>query len=113
MPPIQSTRDIIIQTPDLAAARAFYEGVLGLPVFMDQPHMIGLETGGLRLFVEEAPAFGPVLEFLVDDLAATKARLLAAGCRLDQEDPSIPRCYFTDPFGLSFNIGERTPKATP
>jgi catechol 2,3-dioxygenase-like lactoylglutathione lyase family enzyme len=29
---MRSSRDIIIQTPNLAAARAFYEGVLGFAV---------------------------------------------------------------------------------
>ena len=43
-------------------------------------------------------------EFFVDDLAATKARLTAAGCRIEQEDPSVPRCYVRDPYGLVFNI---------
>jgi catechol 2,3-dioxygenase-like lactoylglutathione lyase family enzyme len=105
--PTAASRDVIIQTPDLAAARAFYEGVLGLAVFMEEPHMLGFEAGGLRLFVEKREPFGPVLDFLVDDLAAAKARLLAAGCRLVEEDPSIPRVYLTDPFGLSFNIDRR------
>jgi hypothetical protein len=107
MAKIQSSRDIIIQVEDLAAARAFYEGELGFAIFMDQPHMIGLETGALRLFVEKAPAFGPVLDFLVDDVQAAKARLVAAGCRLDQEDASVPRVYLTDRFGLTFNLGKR------
>jgi len=103
----ESSRDIIIQVEDLAAARAFYEGVMGFVVFMDQPHMIGLETGALRLFVERAAAFGPVLDFLVEDVQASKARLMAAGCRLDQEDASVPRVYLTDQFGLTFNLGKR------
>ncbi len=105
MSAVRSSRDIIIQTQDILAARAFYEGVLGFPVFMDEPNMIGLETGSLRLFVQKREAFGPTLDFLTDDFDGLKARLLAAGCRLDQDDPALPRCYFTDPFGLSFNIG--------
>jgi predicted enzyme related to lactoylglutathione lyase len=48
-----------------------------------------------------------VLDFLVDDVQATKARLVAAGCRLDQEDASVPRVYLTDPFGLTFNLGSK------
>ena len=104
---MESSRDIIIQVEDLMAARAFYEGLLGFVVFMDKPHMIGLETGALRLFVEKAPAFGPVLDFLVEDVQASKARLTAAGCSLAQEDASVPRVYLTDPFGLTFNLGKR------
>jgi catechol 2,3-dioxygenase-like lactoylglutathione lyase family enzyme len=105
--PTAATRDVIIQTPDLAAARAFYAEVLGLTLFMDEPNILGFEAGGLRLFVEKREAFGPVLEFLVDDLAAAKAQLLAAGCGLVEEDSAIPRLYLTDPFGLTFNVGNK------
>jgi catechol 2,3-dioxygenase-like lactoylglutathione lyase family enzyme len=107
VPQIRSSRDVIIKTPDLAAARAFYGGVMGLTVFMDEPAMIGLETGALRLFVERAPSSGPVLDFLVDDIEAAKARLVGAGCHVVEEDSSIPRCYLRDPFGLTFNIDRR------
>jgi catechol 2,3-dioxygenase-like lactoylglutathione lyase family enzyme len=107
MPAPQSSRDVIIKAPDLAAARAFYEGVLGFDLFMDEPGMLGLETGALRLFVEKAPASGPVLDFLVDDIEAAKAALLAAGCAIVEEDPSVPRVYVRDPFGLTFNLGRR------
>jgi catechol 2,3-dioxygenase-like lactoylglutathione lyase family enzyme len=102
-----ASRDVIIQTPDLEPARAFYEGVLGFDRFMDEPHILGFEAGGLRLFVEKREPRGPVLDFLVDDLEAAKARLLAAGCRLVEEDASIPRIYLTDPFGLSFNLDRK------
>jgi predicted enzyme related to lactoylglutathione lyase len=105
--PTRSTRDVILRADDLAAARAFYQGVLGLTLFMDEPHMLGLESGALRLFVERGAAHGPVLDFLVDDLEAAKTRLTAAGCRVVEEDPAIPRCYLTDPFGLTFNIEGR------
>jgi catechol 2,3-dioxygenase-like lactoylglutathione lyase family enzyme len=81
--------------------------MLGLPPFMDEPHMLGFETGALRLFVERGPAHGPVLDFRVDDREAAKTRLVAAGCRIVEEDPSVPRCYLTDPFGLTFNIEGR------
>jgi hypothetical protein len=42
---------------------------------------------------------------LVADVAATRDRLLAAGCTLLEEDPGLPRCYLRDPFGLTFNLG--------
>lgn len=102
---VRSSRDIIIQTPNLAAARAFYEGVLGFAVVMDEPNMIGLETGSVRLFVEQREAHPATLDFLTDDFEGLKARLQAAGCQIDDDDPSLPRCYFVDPFGLHFNIG--------
>jgi hypothetical protein len=48
-----------------------------------------------------------VLDFLVHDVQATKAALVAAGCTIVEENPSIPRCYLRDPFGLLFNLGRR------
>jgi len=46
-----------------------------------------------------------VFEFLAPDLAAARRRLLAAGCAIEEENSSLPRCYIRDPFGLVFNIG--------
>lgn len=102
-----STRDILIQTKDLEAATAFYENVLGLGVFMREPAMIGLESGAFRLFLDKAEPYGPVLEFKVDDFEIAKQRLVAAGCRIENEDPSVPRCYIRDPYGLIFNIAQK------
>jgi len=45
-----------------------------------------------------------VFDFLVSDMQAAKTRLLAAGCTIVEENPSIPRCYIRDRFGLVFNI---------
>jgi predicted enzyme related to lactoylglutathione lyase len=102
-----ATRDILLQTERIEEAAAFYERHFGVTRFMDEPAMIGLEAGGFRLFLDRAPAYGPVLEFFVDDLAAAKRALVAAGARIDQDDPSIPRCYVTDPFGLTYNIAQK------
>jgi catechol 2,3-dioxygenase-like lactoylglutathione lyase family enzyme len=104
MAAVRSSRDIIIQTPNLEAARAFYEGVLGFAVVMDEPNMIGLDTGSIRLFVERRKAHPATLDFLTDDFEGLKSRLLAAGCRIEEDDPSLPRCYCVDPFGLHFNV---------
>lgn len=104
---MKSTRDIILQTGDLDAATTFYEGVMGLHAFAKSPALKGFETGSFRLFVERGAAPGPVFEFLVDDLHAARARLLAAGCVVVDEDPAVPRCYLRDPFGLTFNIAQR------
>jgi predicted enzyme related to lactoylglutathione lyase len=48
-----------------------------------------------------------VFEFLVPDLPAARARLLAAGCSVLEENPELPRCYLRDPFGMTFNIAQR------
>ncbi len=105
----RASRDVIIRTRQFEAATRFYEGVLGLKVAMRNSSLVGFEAGALRLYVEHGPEHGPVFDFLVRDLPAAKAALLAAGCSLVEEDASVPRCYLRDPFGLTFNIAASVP----
>lgn len=102
---LHSSRDVIIRTEAWTAATHFYRSVLGLPVIHQSATLMGFETGGFCLYVEQGTPHGPVFEFLVPDVQAAKARLLAAGCTVLEEDPSVPRCYLRDPYGLVFNIG--------
>ncbi len=102
-----STRDVLIQAESIETAADFYQNILGLTVFTRDENMIGLETGGFRLFLDRGQPYGPVFEFLVADLEAAKQQLTAAGCRIENDDPSVPRCYVRDPFGLVFNIAQR------
>jgi catechol 2,3-dioxygenase-like lactoylglutathione lyase family enzyme len=105
---LRTSRDVILRTETLGEAARFYRDVLGLPVTMRRDGLIGFETGSFQLFVEEgAVAHGPVFELLVADVEGTKARLIAAGCTVVEEDPRVPRCYLRDPFGLVFNLGRR------
>jgi catechol 2,3-dioxygenase-like lactoylglutathione lyase family enzyme len=104
---VRSSRDVIVRTPDVKAAVEFYQHVLGLAVTQRAGDVVGFETGALQLFVEQGDALPVVLDFLVEDVQATKAVLVAAGCVIVEENPSIPRCYVRDPFGLMFNLGER------
>ena len=101
---IQSSRDIIIQTDNWAKAIEFYETILGFPVTHRSPTLMGFETGALSLYVEKGDRRGPVFDFLVPDMPSTKSRLVAAGCAVVEENPTLPRCYIQDPFGLVFNI---------
>ncbi len=109
---VKTSRDILLQTPHLQQAANFYRDQLGMRVFLNTPDMIGLDAGTFNLFLDCAPSLGPVFEFLVADLTATRRRLLDEGCTLIVEDPAIPRCYMRDPFGLIFNLGA-DPHAEP
>jgi hypothetical protein len=71
---------------------------------------MGFETGSFCLYVEKGKAHGPVFEFLVPDVEEAKRRLVAAGCTVQEEDASIPRCYIRDPYGIVFNIGRARDK---
>ena len=102
---LKSSRDVILRTNNLAKAIQFYNTTLGLFITHNDPTLVGFETGSFCLYMEKGKSHGPVFEFLVQDVTAEKKRLLAAGCKLVEEDPSVPRCYLKDPFGLVFNIG--------
>lgn len=104
-----ASRDVLLQTQDLAHAAAFYEQHLGLQRVVDEPGLIGLEAGAFRLYLDRGPAYGPVFELFVPDLESAKTGLVAAGCRIEQEDPSVPKCYIRDPYGLIFNLAEKKP----
>ncbi|RDS82420.1 VOC family protein [Dyella psychrodurans] len=104
---VRSSRDIIIRTGDWAAATEFYASALGFELVYRGQNMVGFETGSFRLYVEKGEAHGPVFDFLVPDVQAAKAKLVAAGCALVEEDASVPRCYLRDPFGVTFNLGLR------
>lgn len=102
----KSTREVIIRTNAWDEACHFYKSVLGLPVTYQAKTMLGFETGAFCLYVEKGAKHGPVFEFLVPNVDAAKARLIAAGCTVEEEDPSLPRCYIRDPYGVVFNIGQ-------
>jgi catechol 2,3-dioxygenase-like lactoylglutathione lyase family enzyme len=108
--PFRSSRDVILRTQSSAQAQDFYQSVLGFNVTRETDAMLRVETGAIRLFVEQGEPHGPVFDFLVRDVQAAKKSLLAAGCVLVEEDSSVPRCYLRDPFGLVFNLGK---SATP
>ncbi len=107
--PFQAFRDVIIRTPDFEAAVRFYETVLGFPIAHKDGSIVGFEAGASRPYVEKGSAHGPVFDFRVPDLPAAKRNLLSAGCRVIEENPSVPRCYIQDPHGLVFNIEQTAP----
>jgi len=103
---LKSTREVILRTEQWPDALKFYGSVLGLPVAYEADTMVGFETGAFRLYVEKGKPHAPVFEFLVGDVQAEKQRLIAAGCVVVEEDPSVPRCYVRDPYGMVFNLGQ-------
>ena len=103
-----SSRDVIIQTPMFADSVRFYEDVLGLPVVYRSERLVGFETGSFCLYVEPGEAYGPVFEFFVSDVSAAARQLVAEGCHIEQDDPTVPRCYVRDPNGLTFNLRARS-----
>ena len=101
------TRDILLQTPHLEQATAFYRDVLGLRVFLSTPDLVGMDAGAFHIFLDRAGTLGPVLEFKVDDVSDARRSLLDRGCTVLSDQPEIQRLYLRDPFGLIFNIVQR------
>ncbi len=107
MKAFEATRDVIVRAPDLATAKVFYGEVMGLALVTESAGLVCFDAGAIRLYVEPGAPNGPVGEFLVPDLKAARASLLAAGCSIIEEDARVPRLYVRDPFGFVFNLGER------
>jgi catechol 2,3-dioxygenase-like lactoylglutathione lyase family enzyme len=103
----KASRDVIIRTEKFAEAVQFYRQVLGLAIAHESAALVGFDAGSFRLYVEPGPRHGPVFDFLVSDFQAARQALLAAGCTVEEEDRSVPRCYIRDPHGLVFNIEQR------
>jgi predicted enzyme related to lactoylglutathione lyase len=101
-----SSREVIIRTDAWAEASHFYGAVFGLPLTYRSHTILGFETGAFCLYVEKGAKHGPVFEFLVPDVHVAKRRLTAAGCTVEEEDASVPRCYIRDPYDVVFNIGQ-------
>jgi predicted enzyme related to lactoylglutathione lyase len=108
----KSSRDVIVRAKDLAEATKFYTSVLGFRMTSKDANLAGFESGSFCLYVERGPRHGPVFELLVPNVAEAKARLLAAGCIVVEENPAIPRCYIRDPYGFTFNVA-RAPMVDP
>jgi len=104
---IKSSRDIILRTNRWPEAVQFYETALGFKVISLTDTTVGFDTGALVLYVEKGAEHGPVFDFLTADVQVAKERLVAAGCSIVEENPTVPRCYLKDPFGLVFNLGTK------
>jgi len=98
-------------------ARAFYQGVLGIPEVQKPPN---LANRGGCWFVEDALKIHLGVEndfraarkahpaLLVDDLAAFKTALKVAGYSFDTDEPleGFDRIYVSDPFGNRIELME-------
>ena len=102
----EASRDIIVRTEKWSEALKFYGSVLGLPITHQGETIVGFETGSFCLYVEQGKEHGPVFEFLVPDIQATKRQLVAAGCTVIEENPKVPRYYIRHPYGVVFNVGQ-------
>jgi methylmalonyl-CoA/ethylmalonyl-CoA epimerase len=102
---------IAINARDVPAATAFYRDVLGLPhLFSVGDRLAFFDCGGVRLMlgVPSAPEFdhpSSILYFVVPDIDAAHAALVARGARIERApaltatlpDHELWMCFFRDP----------------
>ena len=103
-----------IATQDIAAAKRFYQDVLGLNVLMDQGWIVtcgSAETMAVQVsFMTEGGSGSPVpdLSIEVDDVDAALDAMKAAGFAIEygpaDEPWGVRRFYVRDPFGRLVNI---------
>ena len=110
---------VAIQVSDHDAAVEFYGETLGLPFVKRWGQMPGSEfqAGNLTLAVMQSDAFGlefkpgsALVAFQVDDVAATRERLEAAGVKFhgDIIDSGVcHQAFFADPDGNQLGVHHR------
>ena len=98
-------------------ARAFYEGLLGIPERAKPPHLAArggcwFEHGALKVHLGVDAGFTPARKahpaFIVDDLRELAARRERAGCLVGEDQPldGDDRRYVDDPFGNRIELME-------
>jgi catechol 2,3-dioxygenase-like lactoylglutathione lyase family enzyme len=101
-----------------ADARAFYQGVLGIPEVPKPANLavrggIWFERGPLKIHLGVEADFRPAKKahpaLLVEDLAALHRVLQNAGCPINGGEPleGYNRIYTEDPFGNRIELMER------
>jgi catechol 2,3-dioxygenase-like lactoylglutathione lyase family enzyme len=97
---------VCYQVPDRAKAVEFYHNVLGLTVVRETTDNVELDADPIRLFVDQGPSLGPIMEIVVDNLETARVELLSLGCTEIRWDGLGRPCYLRDPFGICFNVWE-------
>jgi predicted enzyme related to lactoylglutathione lyase len=106
-------RTAIYPAPDLSSAKHWYEQVLGVKPYFDQPYYVGFSVGGfeLGLLPDGIPSTdGPQPWWGVADVKAEYARLLALGATELQPATDVGEgikvAAVKDPFGNRVGIIE-------
>ena len=101
-------RSLVIPVSDLEAAKAVYNTLLGSP-HTDEPYYVGYNIDGFEVALNPAgQGGGPVAFTDVEDLDASRERLLSAGATERdaprQVAPGARVCVLADPDGNAFGL---------
>ena len=106
-------RTVNYSAPDLAAAKRWYTGVLGVAPYFDEPFYVGFSLGGfeLGLLPDATPGTsGPQPLWGVDNIAAAHSRLIELGVLplkpITDVGGGIKVTAAVDPFGNRFGVIE-------
>lgn len=74
-------RTVIYPSPDLEAAKLWWNSVLGYEPYFDEPFYVGYDVGGYELALDPDadPDQGPIVYWGVDDVSGAEEHLLAGG----------------------------------
>jgi catechol 2,3-dioxygenase-like lactoylglutathione lyase family enzyme len=110
----QGLRTLTYGVKDLAAAKAWYTGILGFEPYFDQPFYVGYEVGGYELGLDpNSPVgtgerTGPLAYWGVDNIEAAFAQLVEKGAKglskPEEVGDGIKVAALSDPFGNVFGI---------
>jgi predicted enzyme related to lactoylglutathione lyase len=106
-------RTVGYKVPDLAQAKAWYTGILGIEPYFDQPFYVGFNVAGYELGLqpaETAPVYGDstTTYWGVDDMQTMYKKLLDAGATAFEEPTDVGEgivvAAVRDPWGNPFGI---------
>jgi len=112
---------VVLYSEDLDRARAFYRDVLGLPLLLDEGHVIHFDAGTVRLAIHRCPpgegreAAEGFLVFGVDDLSAVHEELTRRGAAFlgpPADRPYGRVAYLHDPEGHEIGLLEEPRRGT-
>lgn len=112
-------RTVIYPAPDLAASKAWYQRVLNIEPYFDEPFYVGFNVRGYELALDPAgdPAQGPITYWGVADADEALRVLIAAGATTsgDVQDvgDGIRTATVLDPGGATLGIIENPHFALP
>jgi predicted enzyme related to lactoylglutathione lyase len=106
---------VVLYSRDLDRARTFYRDVLGLPILLEEPHVLHFDAGSVRVAIHQYPTEGAreapegFLVFAVDNLDVAYADLKGRGAEFLGPPANRPYgrvAYVHDPEGHEIGLIE-------